>query len=89
MNKTLKIVSVLLLGLPVQTFAKSGIGSDSLQFVLALSGFLLLLAGVMKGIDWFTKNGKGLLQQVGAFLKRQYDTFRGRFNRVSEKYSPV
>ena len=57
MKKALKIGAMLLIGLPSAAFAKSGIGSDALQFVLALAGVLLLLAGILKGIDYLTKNG--------------------------------
>jgi hypothetical protein len=89
MKKALKIGAMLLFGLPSVAFAKSGIGSDALQFVLALAGFLLLLAGLLKGTDYLMKNGKGLLIRVGAFLRKQINALREHLHPMDQAGPPV
>jgi hypothetical protein len=74
MNKVILIGLVLFLGLSSQAYAKAGIANDGLEFVLALVGFLLLVAGFLKGTDYLMKNGKGLFNRVKAYFKKKIIT---------------
>ena len=76
MNKVMIIGLVLFLGLSYQAFAKAGIADDGLEFVLAIIGFLLLIAGFIAGIDYLIKNGKDLINRFKAFFKKKILTLR-------------
>jgi hypothetical protein len=76
MNKGLIIWLVFFLGLSYQAFAKAGIANDGFEFVLAIVGFLLLVAGFYAGIDYLIKNGKNLFNRFKMFLKKKVLTLR-------------
>jgi hypothetical protein len=79
MKKVMLTGLIIFLGLSSQAFAKAGIAKDGLEFVLTLVGFLLIVAGIMEGIDYLMKNGKGLLIRFKAYLKKQIIIFRDSF----------
>jgi hypothetical protein len=76
MKKTILIWLVLLLGLSYQSFAKTGMASDEKEFVLTIVVFLLLVAGIFKGIDYLKKNGKTLLLRFRTSLRNKMLTLR-------------
>jgi hypothetical protein len=69
MRKVISIGLILSTGLSSQAFAAAGYAKDGLAFSLFLIGFLLLVASVLKGIDYISKNGKTILYQVKAFIR--------------------
>jgi hypothetical protein len=71
MNKALLSGLVLFFGVSIQAFAKAGVADDGLEFVLTLAGFLLLVAGLLEGIDYLAKNGKGLFRRFKAYFKKK------------------
>jgi hypothetical protein len=71
MNKAMIIGLVLFLGLSCQAFAKAGVAGGGFEFMLAIVGFLLLLAGLFAGIDYLIKNGMNLFNRFKAFLKKK------------------
>ena len=71
MKKVMLICLVLLLGLSYDSFAKAGMADDETEFVLAIIGFILFVAGIFEGIDYLTKNGKGLFKRVQTFLRNK------------------
>lgn len=62
---------IVLTGLSSQAFAAAGYAKDGLAFSLFLISFLLLVAGFLKGIDYISKNGKTIVYQVKAFIKKK------------------
>lgn len=66
------IGQVLLLGLSLPAFAKSGVADGGLEFMLAIAGFLLLVAGLFAGIEYLMKNGRNLINRFKAFLKKKF-----------------
>ena len=86
MNKIVFIGLVLFIGLSPQAFAKSGNANDGLEFVLALVGFLLLVAGILTGIDYLRKNGKGLICRIKVYLKKKVIGLSDLFNKFTFKY---
>ena len=86
MKKVVLIGLVLFLGLSSQAFAKAGNAKDGPEFVLALVCFLLLLAGILKGIDYLMKNGKGIFHRVKEYLKKKVITLSVFFNKFTFKY---
>ena len=71
MNKRMIIGQVLFLGLSYQAFAKAGVADGGLELMLAIVGFLLLVAGLFAGIEYLLKNGRNLFNRFKAFLKKK------------------
>jgi hypothetical protein len=71
MNKVMIIGQVLFLGLSYQAFAKAGVADGGFEFMLSIVGFLLLVAGLVAGIEYLIKNGKDLFNRFKAFLKKK------------------
>ena len=71
MKRITLIWLVLFLGPCYQSFAKAGKASDEGEFVWALVGSLLLVAGILEGIDYLKKNGKGLFIKFQTFLRKK------------------
>jgi len=71
MNKVMIIGQVLFLGLSYQAFAKAGVADGGFEFMLAIVGFLLLVAGLFAGIEYLIKNGKNLFNRFKAFLNKK------------------
>jgi len=71
MNKVMIIWLVLFLGLSCQAFAKAGVANGGFEFMLVIVGFLLLVAGLIEGIEYLIKNGKNLFNRFKAFLKKK------------------
>jgi hypothetical protein len=71
MNKRMIIGQVLFLGLSFQAFAKAGVADGGLELMLAIVGFLLLVAGLFAGIEYLLKNGRNLFNRFRAFLKKK------------------
>lgn len=71
MKKVMIIGQVLFLGLSYQAFAKAGVADGGFEFMLAIAGFLLLVAGLFAGIEYLIKNGKNLFNRFKAFLKKK------------------
>ena len=62
---------ILLMGLSSQVFAAAGSAKDGLAFSLFLSVFLLLVAGILKGIDYISKKRKTMAYRLKAFIKKK------------------
>jgi hypothetical protein len=71
MRKVMSLGIIFITGLSSQVFAAAGYAKDGLEFSLVLIGFLLLVAGVLKGIDYLSKNRKMLVHRVKAFIKKK------------------
>jgi hypothetical protein len=79
MKKVMLIWPVLFLGLSFKAFAKAGIADGGLEFIMAIVGFLLFIAGFLEGIDYLKKNGKGLFQRIRTFLSKKILTHRNPY----------
>jgi hypothetical protein len=71
MNKAMIIWHVLFLGLSYQAFAKAGVADGEFEFMLAIVGFLLLVTGLLTGVEYLIKNGRNLFNRFKAFLKKR------------------
>jgi hypothetical protein len=71
MKKVMLIWPVLFLGLSYKAFAKAGIADGGFEFIMAIVGFLLFIAGLLEGIDFLKKNGKGLFKRFRTFLRKK------------------
>ena len=71
MKKKVSFGLVFLTGLSSQALASAGYAKDGLEFLLFLVGVLLLAAGLLEGIDYLRKNGKALMHQIKASIKKK------------------
>jgi hypothetical protein len=71
MNKVMITWQVLFLGLSYQALAKAGVADGGFEFMLSIIGFLLLVTGLLAGIEYLTKNGRNLFNRFKAFLKKK------------------
>ncbi len=62
MKKMFFAITVMGLGSAMPAYAGTGSAGDGLWFMLILAGSLLLLAALLKGIDYLDKNGRLLIR---------------------------
>jgi len=71
MNKAMVIGQVLFLGLSFRAYSKSGVAEGGFEFMLAIVCFLLMVAGILAGIQYLIKNGRNLFNRFKAILKKK------------------
>lgn len=53
-------------------FAKAGFALGGFKFMLAIASFLLLLVGLLAGVEYLVKNRPNLFTRFKMFLKRKF-----------------
>jgi len=71
MKKKELMLALLLTGLASKAFASAGHATDSLEFLLVILGFLLVVAGLLHGTNYLRKNGKRMIRNVSVFFRKQ------------------
>jgi uncharacterized membrane protein YfcA len=89
MKKKVLFGTVLTAGLTSQTYASAGYANDALEFALGLVALLLLVAGILKGIDFLQKNGKRIIHKIIVYIKRLIVALNNLFNKVNSEYLDV
>lgn len=80
MKKRLLPVCILFVGMTPPVFASAGYAKDGLEFLLFLAGFLLIVAAMLSGIDYLSRNGRELISRAHSFLKRAIPRFTGKLH---------
>jgi hypothetical protein len=80
MKKAMIIWFALFFGLSCQAYAKAGLADDGFEFVSAIVGFLLLVAGFIAGIDFLIKHRKDFVNRLKFFLKKKISSLRNSFS---------
>lgn len=65
------IGAVLFFGLSFPVLAKAGVAGGGFEFMLAIIGFLLLVAGLFAGIEYLKRNGRDHFTHFKSFLKKR------------------
>lgn len=86
MKKEMLLLMALLLGVSFKSFAGTGIAGDQLIFFLAIIGFLLIILGLLTGVDYLRKNGKTMIYKAMSFLKEKINLIRKYLNKVISDY---
>jgi len=89
MKKKVLFGLVLTAGLSSQTYAGAGSANDAPEFALGLVAFLLLVAGILKGIDFLKKNGKSIIHNTIEYIKKLIVALNNLFNKVNSEYLDV
>lgn len=71
MKKVMLMWPVLFLELPYQASAKAGIADGGLELMLTIVGFLLLVTGLITGMEYLIKNGRNLFNRFKESLKKK------------------
>ena len=86
MKKEIFIIIVLLLGVSFKSFAGTGNANDGFVFSLVIAGLLLIIVGLLNGVDYLQKNGKTMIYKAMTFLKKMITLLRDRLNKVKSDY---
>ena len=89
MKKEKLIVITLLSVLSFKSYARTGTASDEFEFFLAIVGLLLIILGLLNGIDYMIKNGKTIIYKSISFLNKKVTLFRNYINKVKSNYFDV
>ncbi len=89
MKKKVLFGLVLITGFSSQTFASAGYANDALEFTLGLVVVLLIVAGLLKGIDYLQKNGKRLIHSFKAYLKKKISVLTTLLKKANSEYFDV
>lgn len=89
MKRKLFINISLILGLSLKSFAATGSANDGLEFLLVIVGLLLIVLGLIYGVDYLKKNGKRLTSSGMAFLKKKITFLSDYFLHRSKRSSTI
>lgn len=87
MKKEMLLLTALILGISLKSFAGTGNAKDEFVFILSIIGFLLLVFVLLYGIDYTRKNGKTMIIRSMSFLKKEIALLRKYLNKISSKNS--
>lgn len=86
MKKEMYLLTALLFGVSVKSFAGTGNASDVSVFFLLIGGLLFIILGLISGIDYLRKNGKTMIRHALSFLKKRIALLRDYLHRVISDY---
>ena len=86
MKKEMLIMIALLLGVSFKSFAGTGNANGGLEFLLVIVGLLLIILGLLYGVDYLQKNGKTMISNSMSFLMKKISLLRDYLNKVKSDY---
>ena len=86
MKKQLFIIIALILGLSYKSFAGTGGANDGLKLLLVIIGFLLIILGLLTGINYLKMNGKTLIYKTIASLKKMIISIKDHLHKIKSDY---
>ena len=86
MKKQIFIITALILGLSYESFAGTGGANDELKFLLFIIGFLLIILGLLTGVDYLKKNGKALIYKAITSLKKMIISLKDHLHKIKSDY---
>jgi hypothetical protein len=86
MKKEMLIIITLFLGVSFKSFAGTGNAKGAIGFFLIIAGLLLIILGLIIGVDYLKKNGKTMIYNAMSFLKKKITLLRNYLNKVKSDY---
>lgn len=83
------IIIALFLGVSFKSFAGTGNAYDGLEFLLVIAGLLLIIIGLLSGVDYLQKNGKKMINKTISFFKSKITLLKIYLNKVKADYSDL
>ena len=82
-------IAIMLVGSGNQLLAGTGSGNDAHVFVIGIIVLLLLMAGLLQGIDYLRRNGPMIIDSAKASLKRILRVLRRLSHKDSSRHHDV
>ena len=82
MKKQIFIIIALILGLSYESLAATGRATDGIIFIIVIIGFLLIILGLLAGIDYLRKNGERLFYKAMASLKKLHILLKVHLHKI-------
>lgn len=89
MKKETIIIIAFFLGVSYKSFAATGNAKDGFEFLLAIVGLLVIILGLLQGIDYLKKNGKTMIYKAISFLNKKITLLRNYLNKVKSNYFDI
>ncbi len=86
MKKGVLIVSFLITGLSSQSYASKGYAHDGLNFMLAVAGLFLVIAGLLSAINFLKRNGRTLVHRTVIRVRWAFSALKGYLRRWMHGY---
>lgn len=85
MKKEIFII-IALLGVSFKSYAGTGNANGQLTIFLAIIGLLLIILGLISGVDYLQKNGKTMIYKTISFIKEKISLLRKYLYKVISDY---
>jgi high-affinity Fe2+/Pb2+ permease len=85
MKKEVLIIAFIL-GVSFKSFAGTGNANDGIEFLVIIVGLLLVVFGLLNGVDYLRKNGKTMIYKALSFLKEKITLLRNYLNKLKSNY---
>lgn len=89
MKKQIFIITALILGLSYGAFAGTGGAKDEFTFFLIILGFLLILLGLLTGVNYLKKNGKTLIYKSITAMHKMVVLLKNHLHKIKSNYSDL
>jgi hypothetical protein len=76
MKKMLFLMSILTIGISSESYASKGYANDGLMLMLAVAGFLLVIAAILKATNYLRKNGRSMIRTAVTWTWRKIACLR-------------
>lgn len=86
MRNQMFIIASLIIGLPYMSAAGTGRTTDGPVFMLVIVGFLLIVEGILYGIDFLKKNGKDMFDKTVCTFKKTNTLIKLFVQKILAKY---
>ena len=81
-----KLIIIAFFGLSLKSYAGTGNANDQLFFIITIIGILLVLLGLISGVDYIQKNGKTMIYKAGSLLLEKLYSLRKYLNKLFSEY---
>lgn len=89
MKKEMLLIIALFLGLSYKSFAGTGNANDGFEFLIVILGLLVIILGLLQGVDYLKKNGNTIIYKVMSFLNKNITLLRNYLNSVKSDYFDI
>lgn len=89
MKKQIFIITALILGLSYESFAGTGGAKDEFAFFLVILGFLIIILGLLTGVDYLKKNGKTLMTDAIKTIHKMVIALKVHLHKIKSDYSDL
>ncbi len=86
MKKAVFVLTVLTVGISSESFASKGYASDGLMLMMAVAGFLLVVAAILKVTDYLRMNGRTLIHASVTWIRQKITYLRDHLKKTKSAH---